>query len=310
MRATLMLLTFNQEHFVRDAVLSALAQDCEPIDILISDDASSDGTACIVQNVIAEYSGPHRVRFNQNACNLGIAFHINHCLKLIETDIVVAAAGDDVSNPDRVARILCRFRSTGALLVHSRVTYVGSDGEPLDNFLQSDVLFMRTNSLALAAVHMALYIGATGAWHRDLFERYGDFRDPECFEDLIVGFRAALEGRIAFIDDALVRYRIGNGVSTADVINSQGASPRQLRVKFLQRKRHVLEHRLSDCILSKNPQRIEIMRLLQRELGRTRLMLATHETHAALFLARHILHLPAAIRALSSERRRLRKLRS
>lgn len=302
MFATVMLLTYNQEPYVAAAVQALLAQNCEPVDILISDDASTDGTAKAIEAALSGYSGPHRVRVNQNPHNLGIARHINRCMEMIGTDIVIAAAGDDISMPDRVARTLDAFRRTDALLVHSRVEQIGPDGEVLSGaYPQDSALFLRSTALRRAAVSMALYIGATGAWHRALYDRYGPIRNPDCYEDLILGFRAALEGRIAFVDPPLVRYRIGLGVSHVDV-TKPSSDWKTTRLRTLSRERQVLEHRLADTEPSENPQKNASMALLWRAIRMNKLRRESYEAHTALFFARHLTSLPAAISALLLER--------
>src|SRR4051794_15170581 len=121
MKAAVLLLTYNQQAFVCDAVNSILMQDCEPLNILVSDDASEDRTFEVVRSVVNEYRGPHSVRVSRNARNKGIVKHINSCMELIEGDVIIAAGGDDVSLPHRASRLLSAFRGTNTMLVHSRV---------------------------------------------------------------------------------------------------------------------------------------------------------------------------------------------
>ena len=52
MLVTFSLLCHNHERFIREAVRSALAQDYEPLEILISDDHSTDATLDIIQEEI------------------------------------------------------------------------------------------------------------------------------------------------------------------------------------------------------------------------------------------------------------------
>ena len=63
---TFALFSYNQEQFIRQAVESAFAQTYSPLEIILSDDFSSDGTFEIMQEMVAAYSGPHRVVLNQN----------------------------------------------------------------------------------------------------------------------------------------------------------------------------------------------------------------------------------------------------
>ena len=52
------------------------------------------------------YKGPHKVVLNKNKSNLGLAGNLNCCLELARGDLIVIAAGDDVSCPDRTAKLV------------------------------------------------------------------------------------------------------------------------------------------------------------------------------------------------------------
>ena len=60
------LISYNQENFIRDAIESALKQDYHPLEIIISDDNSSDRTFEIAEQIVTEYKGTHSVILNQN----------------------------------------------------------------------------------------------------------------------------------------------------------------------------------------------------------------------------------------------------
>jgi glycosyltransferase involved in cell wall biosynthesis len=106
LRVSIIMLTYNQQDFVADAIRAALAQQCEPVEILISDDCSPDGTWEVIQQVVKGYAGPHTVRLNRNPRNQGVNAHLWSCVQRTSGDIIVAAAGDDISEPDRVRRII------------------------------------------------------------------------------------------------------------------------------------------------------------------------------------------------------------
>lgn len=62
----------NQEHCIRDAIRSVFGQDYEgPVEIILSDDGSSDGTFAVMQEMTAQYRGPYRVILNRNETPLG-----------------------------------------------------------------------------------------------------------------------------------------------------------------------------------------------------------------------------------------------
>ena len=129
-RVAILLFTYNQAETAGEALRSCLAQTGEPVEIVASDDASSDETYAILQREAAAYVGPHRVRVQRNAATLGIPGHYNRLVDQTTSELLVTAAGDDISAPDRVARLLQAWDSTGrkADLVSSHVTDLAADG--------------------------------------------------------------------------------------------------------------------------------------------------------------------------------------
>ena len=87
---TFALLSFNQELFIREAVEGAFAQTYSPLEIILSDDCSSDGTFEIMEDMAASYKGPHKIILNRNTVNRGTGDHVNHVMKLAEGDLIVA----------------------------------------------------------------------------------------------------------------------------------------------------------------------------------------------------------------------------
>ena len=123
--ASILLLCYRDAPYIRAALQSALAQTV-PCEIIVSNDGSDDGTFELAQEIVANYRGPHRVSVRRNACNLGVAGHVNAALPLTHGDIVVMMAGDDVSYPHRVASILEAFRQRPQAMV------LGSDFDGID----------------------------------------------------------------------------------------------------------------------------------------------------------------------------------
>lgn len=86
--------TFNQEHFVADAIESALQQDYSNLQIVIGDDCSTDGTWPIVRDYAERY--PEIIAAYQNSENLGITANFNRILRRCEGELVAFLAGDDL----------------------------------------------------------------------------------------------------------------------------------------------------------------------------------------------------------------------
>lgn len=245
-RYSVVMMTYNQVEFVGEALKAILEQDCGPLEILVSDDRSRDETFARVSEIAAGYCGPHRLILNCNPENLGITAHINQCFRRCSGELIIAASGDDVSTPDRIRKIIDVYERDRPLLIHSRVDSASLNGGQSDPRFDR-IGFLRHPRLEDTATSMSLYIGATAAWDRELFSKYGDLPERDCYEDLIFGFRAALEDRVAFIDEPLVQYRVGNGVSTTRLKAFSKADWSASRQKILRRTLVVLRERLRNA---------------------------------------------------------------
>ena len=101
---TFALFAFNQEKFIREAVNAALNQEYESLEIILSDDCSTDSTFEIIKSIASEYAGPHKLIINKNSINLGLAKHFSEIVRMAQGEIIVVAAGDDISLPQRVLK--------------------------------------------------------------------------------------------------------------------------------------------------------------------------------------------------------------
>lgn len=125
---TFALFAYNQEKYIREAVEGAFAQTYEPLEIILSDDCSTDRTFEIMQEMTAGYKGPHKIKLNRNNENMGISQHVFKILTESSGDYIVNAAGDDISLPERVSEVLSCFNNKKSSLVSSGVFIIDGDG--------------------------------------------------------------------------------------------------------------------------------------------------------------------------------------
>lgn len=229
---TLALIAYNQEQFIGEAITSALAQDYSPLEIVFSDDCSTDETWAMMQKAAGEYSGPHAIVLNRNPVNLHIGGHVNKVNQLARGELVVVAAGDDISVPHRVSTLVDAWLASGkkAGVLHSACTLITEEGEAMRQF--GCPCLAQLASLEQAARHPAFVIGATEAWSKAIFNRFGDLRRDMVHEDHALGFRSLLaEMPIVYVDQPLVSYRQGSGISTVYGSSHVGPKDRQTMLK-------------------------------------------------------------------------------
>jgi glycosyltransferase involved in cell wall biosynthesis len=220
-RITLAVFAYNQAHFIDEAVRSALAQACEPIEIILSDDASADGTFAQMQAQASVYRGPHQVIVRRNERNLGMAGHFNEVMRAARGELVVLMAGDDISLPERVA-VMARTwdESQGRLdLMACDLIDMSADGVDLGHLVPDDLALW--DSPQAWARRRPYIVGAGHALTRRQFTRFGPLGPGASLEDQINTFRAICGGGAATVREPLVRYRRG-GVSTrAQVVSAE-----------------------------------------------------------------------------------------
>ena len=108
MRASVIIPCRNAEATVRDAVASALAQTEPPADVVVVDDASTDGSASAAREAGA------RVVRNASRRNAGGAR--NAGLDATEGDFAAFLDADAVAPPDWLARARRAFESDGQIV--------------------------------------------------------------------------------------------------------------------------------------------------------------------------------------------------
>jgi glycosyltransferase involved in cell wall biosynthesis len=220
------LVTYNQERFIREAVEGALSQTYSPLEIVLSDDCSTDQTFKIMKEMVSAYRGPHKIILNCNLRNLKTGDHFNRCMELATGELRVLGAGDDISMPGRVQRIYEVWLDSGccAAAVMSNAIPIDEAGRDLAPafYIQESgdrpglVLLRRYDDRAriglLETERKGLHysdglLGATTAIHRRVYAEYGPLTHHLYGEDEGFSIRANFLGGMAYTDDLLVRYR-------------------------------------------------------------------------------------------------------
>lgn len=212
-KVTITISCYNHEAFVKEAVEAAFQQDYSPLEIVISDDCSSDGTFNIIEKLAHNYTGPHTVILNRNQTNLGLIAHVQKMFSIATGDLIVGTAGDDVILPNYVQTVASMFklRDGAPSLFHSGVYKIGPNGEELG--ILEAVWGKCEIDVVETATRTGLNIGASTCFSRSLLNSFPPIKYPQAYEDLVWGFRAALINAVVYIDKPMVKYRVGIGMS-------------------------------------------------------------------------------------------------
>jgi glycosyltransferase involved in cell wall biosynthesis len=205
---TFALYAYNQERFIREAVEGAFSQIYTPLEIILSDDCSTDLTYEIIKEMASDYAGPHKIIINRNAQNRGIGGHVNRMMHLAKGELIVGAAGDDISLPERTNVLYQEWMLSG-----KRCKSLFSNLYLMDEF--SNIYGKYFNSTPIYIKNIPEFIstprcwvaGCSQAYEKSLFDIYGPIDARIIQEDGAISFRAILKGNIKYIDKCLVKYR-------------------------------------------------------------------------------------------------------
>lgn len=200
-------MSFNHEAFIKDALLSCLHQDYEPLRIVVSDDCSVDRTYAIISEILATYNGRHEIITNRNNENRYLD-HIPDIIHLIDGDFCVWAAGDDVQTSGRVSALVKLWSETGASLIGSAARVIDQDGRFLRfHNIHEDAASMMSIDHFLKNGYNPTCFGASLACHRDILFSFPSRNLGSRNEDFYWPFRALLLNGCAHTNDKLLDWR-------------------------------------------------------------------------------------------------------
>jgi cellulose synthase/poly-beta-1,6-N-acetylglucosamine synthase-like glycosyltransferase len=205
---------FNQTDLIDEAIAGALAQDYPRLQVILTDDCSSDSTYERMQAAAAAYSGPHKVLVTRPDRNKGTLGNIYHAARQAEGELIVLAGGDDISYPHRTSVLVDHWSRSRADALYSKYDVIDEAGQLIQRDYEPDSAGLWLLDYFPGQKVVPLH-GASAAIHRSVVERFPEPSERIRSEDAFWTLMLALHGgRTEYIDRALVRYRKHSGAIT------------------------------------------------------------------------------------------------
>lgn len=120
---------YNGEEYLRGALDSLIEQDYPNLEIIISDDVSTDGTPAICREYAARDS---RIIYHRGTENMRAYRNFNYVFERARGEFFMWAAQDDLWHPSFVSKCVDALRSRPeAVLCHSEGQPVSPTGKPI-----------------------------------------------------------------------------------------------------------------------------------------------------------------------------------
>ena len=217
---TAVFLNYNKAKTIRRSVEATLAQDCPALEILFMDDASTDGSGDVMEEIVRAYRGLHKVAVVRNPRNLGICGQWNQVKAFTDGEWFGMFCADDVPHADRVSSVAALMRGRPSLrgVCTAMDPFDLRTGEPRPDcaYPPGEVFEVRGDETPEAIGSKKWPVGCTSFWRRCVFSRP---LPRVALDDLLIkwilhmdavgdpGVVWMYDGRIATID-----YGVGEGL--------------------------------------------------------------------------------------------------
>lgn len=128
---TILVPCYNQVRYIREALVSALEQDYENLQVVVTDDASQDKTQEIILEVARDYPSD-RLTVILNSTNVGVTENCNAGLQHCKGELIAFMGGDDVLMPDKISRQVEWFKENSSMVLCGHdVGLIDEDGNEI-----------------------------------------------------------------------------------------------------------------------------------------------------------------------------------
>lgn len=216
-KVVLFIQTYNQEKYISESLISAYAQDYENLTIYISDDASTDNTASLIEDFVRKTNTKHEIIVRVNNNNVGAVMNQKKSMEEISqfANFVVIQDGDDASVPKRVSTLTELWISLGApdfLYIHTPVEIIGQE----HNKIWMPPINQRPINLEKIATNptsCGLTIGASSAYTPKMITHI-PLLHQNLYIDQVLTFRSFFMKKLIYWGEPLLKYRFGTGISS------------------------------------------------------------------------------------------------
>lgn len=193
---------FNSAPFLAKSLESLLAQDYDNFELIISDNASNDGSSEICQNFAKR---DKRIKYYRNTTNMGLVRNRYKAIDLCSGDFIMPAADHDIYHPRFISSLLELLqKDDSVVLAYPRSIYIDENDQLIE--LLPDVIDTRGMDVCQRFSKIIWEL----CWMNMIYGLYrGDIFRSTWHVPSIIGFdhiiaaKLSLHGTIAQLEEAL-----------------------------------------------------------------------------------------------------------
>lgn len=292
--------TRDGARFLERQLASLAAQTRPPDELVVSDDASTDATAAIVNTFAAR--APFPVRFSRNPAPLGVVGNFERAIEMTTGDVVALCDQDDLWFPDKLKMLEMLFiEDVARIFIFTDANLIDENDALIRSRLWSATMTdTQRNRIGTdpwgVLLRRNVVTGATVAFRATL--KVAALPIPKKIDLLHDGWLALVAagmGRVHACPDALVNYRIHPGQHTGlgkDVPPPPQSGRAEAFARSVNRLKSLKIRLLEKGMSPADPKIAEIEAFL------------THQTARGGLPASRLARIPAVLRELAAGRYR------
>jgi glycosyltransferase involved in cell wall biosynthesis len=203
-KATVVIPTYNGEAYLAVAINSVLNQTFTDFELLVLDNASTDGTPALM----GSYADP-RISYRRNAQNLGLAGNIGRGIREARGRYIIFLGADDIWEPRFLAEAVAFLEGAPqASMVHGPAAWIDEEGR---RFGGTGHAWPRLTPgpRAMLDAFGAGFCFSTMVMRTAAVRAAGPFAEAwQETIDLWLFLRMCLAGDVGYLDEVLCEYRV------------------------------------------------------------------------------------------------------
>lgn len=243
---TVICLCYNQKRFVREAVESVINQTYTPIQLIVVDDASTDGSPETINQLKVQYPQLEVLLLNEN---MGNCRAFNHGLAQAKGEYLIDLAADDVLLPDRIRKGVEVLQQAGdefgvhfcdAELIDETGSFVShhSDKYPHHTIPQGDIY--------VEVIQRYFICPPTIMFRKSVMDKLGGYDETLAYEDFDFWIRSSRQFKYSYTPQSFVKKRlVKNSLSSQQekIFNQHATSTYRVCKKIHNMNRTAAERR-------------------------------------------------------------------
>ncbi|MTI22273.1 glycosyltransferase [Fulvivirga sp. RKSG066] len=208
---TVICLCYNHENFIKECINSVVNQTYKNLQIIIVDDASTDGSKEVIKKLIEQFPD---IEFLNLENNLGNCAAFNQGLNLAKGDYIVDLATDDVFLPSRIEKQVELFSTLNNDfgVVYSDAIFIDNESRQynkhskylrkhglIDDFPTGDIYQKVISKYFISPPSLLV--------KREVFEELEGYDEQLAYEDFDFWIRSARNWKYAYLPEPLTLVR-------------------------------------------------------------------------------------------------------